>query len=52
LEYKVHSQQYLDFDLRDIPENPNLALYEDTKYIKPVYYVALQVFPEIPTIAI
>jgi len=32
MEYKVHSQEYLNFDLKDIHENPNLAFYEDTKY--------------------
>jgi len=52
LQYKIHSQQYLDFDLKDIPENPNLALYEDTRYNNAVYCIALQVFPKTPTIAI
>jgi len=57
LEYKVHSQKYLDFDLRDLPENPYLALYEDTlvreqNTVKAVYCISLQVFPETPTIAI
>jgi len=57
LEYKVHSQQYLDFDVRDIPENPNLTLYEDTLFreqstITAVYCIALQVFPETTTIVL
>jgi len=56
LEYKVHSQQYLDFDLRVISENPNLALYEDTllseqSIITAVYCIALRVFSKTPTIA-
>jgi hypothetical protein len=43
--------------LRDIPENPNLALYEDTllreqNTITSVYCIALQIFPETPTIAV
>jgi len=57
LQYRVHSQQYLDFDLRDLPENPNLALYENTllreqNTITAVYGIALQVFPGTPTIAL
>jgi len=57
LEYNVHSQQYLDFDLRDIPEKPNLALYENTllreqNTITAGYCTALQLFPETPTVAL
>jgi len=42
---------------RDLPENPNLALYEDTllrkqNTVKAVYCIILHVFPETPTIAI
>jgi len=57
LEYKVHSQQYLDFHLSDFPENQNLTLYEDTLFkeqniITAVYCISLQVFPEAQTIAL
>jgi hypothetical protein len=43
--------------LKDIPENPNLSLYEDTllreqNTITAVYCIALQVFPEKLTIAL
>jgi hypothetical protein len=43
--------------MRDIPENPNLALYENTllreqNTITAGYCTALQVFPETPTIAL
>jgi len=43
--------------LRDLPENPNLALYENTllrekNTITAVYCISLQVFPETPTIAL
>jgi len=43
-----------DFDLRSIPDNQNLALYEDTllkeqNTITAVYCTALQFFPETPT---
>jgi hypothetical protein len=43
--------------LRDILENPNLALYEDTllreqNNITAGYCIALQTFPETPTIAV
>jgi len=48
LEYKVHSQQYLDFDLSDFPENTNLTLHEYTllkeqNTIMAVYSIALHV---------
>jgi hypothetical protein len=57
LEYKVYSQQYLDFHLRDFPENPNLAIYEgillrEQSTFMTVYCIALEVFPETPTIAL
>jgi len=43
--------------VRDIPENPNLTLYEDTLFreqstITAVYCIALQVFPETTTIVL
>jgi len=43
--------------LRDFPENPNLALYEgillrELSTFRAVSCLALQVFPETPTIAL
>ena len=43
-----------DLDLRSIPDNQNLALYEDTllreqNTITAVYCTALQFFPKTPT---